>query len=435
MAQPLQFDFPAKIINVPLPDVTVELQFLLNSIRDAEDDITPGMSYPKIADAFGKQDLGGGVLVGITVVLLDGWRVKFADRPGPTTVSCSITGGNFVGEAGANPVAPSTYTQVTTQQSSSATIITPQSDTNLVYLVESLRNSHPAFGNVYYWDPYGGLDTNTGITPTDAVKTFAKAHSLVTAGNNDVIFCRSTDPSGTTIVDETISITKHNLKVRGPGNSVQLIPSSTTSPTVSISADNVEFSGFYIETAPTGTQNAVEITGNNILFRDSWINNTQGNGISVTNAARLRILTSVIENCGGSGTGDGINFGDTTSQALVSKCLISNCVNGLVLSGTGISGNVIENCLIYKNTGYGVEIGTGVSLTALRSANTITNNTTANTLDNGTDTYIEAPSSGASTSDIADAVWDEVIADHRTMGTTGKTLKDAKLKATLASIK
>jgi len=435
MAQTLQFDFPAKIINVPLPDVNLDLQFLLNSIREAEDDITPGMSYPKIADAYGKQDLGGGVLVGITVVLLDGWRVKFADRPGTATVSCSVSGGNFVGEAGANPIAPSEYTQVTTQQSSSATIITPASDTNLVYLVESLRNSHPAFGNVFYWDPYAGLDTNAGTTPSTAVKTFAYAHSLVTAGNNDVIFARSSDPSGTTIVDEVLSITKHNLKVRGPGNSIQIIPSSTSSPTISIAADNVEVSGFYIETAPTGTQNAITVTGNNILLRDSWINDTRGHGISVSSSARLRILTSVIENCGGSGTGNGINFGNSTTQSLTSKCLISNCKNGIVLAGTSLSGNIIENCLIYKNTAYGVNIGSGVTLTALRSANTITNNTSGNTLDNGTDTYIETPAGGASTTDIADAVWNEVIADHATAGTTGRTLRDAKLKATIASIK
>lgn len=435
MPQTLTFDFYAKIINVPLPDVNVDLQFLLNSIREAEDDITPGMAYPKIADAFGKQDLGGGVLVGITVVLLDGWRVKFADRPGPTTVSTSISGGNFVGEAGANPIAPSTYTQVTTQQSSSATIITPQSDTNLVYLVESLRNSHPAFGSVFYWDPYAGLDTNAGTTPSAAVKTFAYAHTLVTAGGNDVIFCRSSDPSGTTTVDEVLNITKHNLKVRGPGNSIKIIPSSTATPTVTIAADNVEFSGFYLETAATGTQNAVNISGNNVLFRDSWINNTRGHGISVSTAARLRLLTSVVENCGLSGTGDGIHLGNSTTQSLISKFLIASCKNGIILTGTSLSGNVIENCLIYKNTGYGVNIGSGVLQTTLRSANTITNNTTANTLDSGTDTYIETPAGGASTTDIADAVWNEVIADHTTAGSVGRTLKDAKLKATIASIK
>lgn len=82
-----------------------------------------------------------------------------------------------------------------------------------------------------------------------------------------------------------------------------------------------------------------------------------------------------------------------------------------------------------------MNIGANVNLTALRSANTITNNTTTNTQDLGTDTYIETPAGGASTSDIADAVWNEVIADHATTGSTGRTLKDAKLKATIASIK
>ena len=118
MPQALLFDFPSQIITVPLPDTTLDLQYLINSIRDAEDDLTPGMAYAKIADAFGKQDLGGGVKVGITVVLLNGWRVMFAARPGPATNSVSITSRNFVGEAGTNPVAPSLYTQVTTTQSS-----------------------------------------------------------------------------------------------------------------------------------------------------------------------------------------------------------------------------------------------------------------------------------------------------------------------------
>ena len=427
----LQFNFPDKIITVPAPDITLDLQFLINSIREAEDDISPGMAYPKIADAFGKQDLGGGVTVGMTVVLLDGWRVKFEDRPGPNTISTTISGGNFVGEAGANPVAPATYIQVTVAQSTSASIITPQSDTNLVYLVESLRNSHPAFGNVFYWDPYAGLDTNSGLTPSAAVNTFAAAHSLATAGNGDVIFCRSTDPSGTTIVDETIIITKHNLKVRGPGNDIQIIPSSTTSPTFSVSADNVEVSGFYIETAPTGGQNAITVTGNNILIRDLWISNVSGHGISFSSSARCRVLTSVIENC----AMDSLHLGNSTSQSLLSKCILDNSANGLILSGTGITDNVVENCLIYKNSSYGVNIGTGVARTTFRSGNTITNNTTANVLDLGTETYIESPSGGASTSDIADAVWNEVISDHQAADTTGRTLKDAKKKATLASIK
>ena len=80
-------------------------------------------------------------------------------------------------------------------------------------------------------------------------------------------------------------------------------------------------------------------------------------------------------------------------------------------------------------------IGSGVVRTTIRGGNTITNNTSANTLDLGTDTYIETPAGGASTTDIADAVWNELIDDHVSSGSTGRTLRDAKKKATLASIK
>lgn len=431
MPQTLLFDFPAQIITVPLPDTTLDLQYLINSIRDAEDDITPGMSYSKIADAFGKQDLGGGVKVGITVVLLNGWRVMFAARPGPDTVSVSITGGNFVGEAGANPVAPSLFTQVTTTQSSSATIITPQSDTNLVYLVESLRNSHPAFGNVFYWDPYGGDDAASGVTPTTSVKTFAAAHALASSGNNDVIFCRSTNPSGTTTVNETLNITKHNLKLRGPGDNVKIIPTSTSAPTININSDNVEVSGFYLETANTGSQNALTANGNNILVRDLWISHVRGHGVSVVSSARFRLLTSMIDHC----QLDGVHFGNTTSQALISKCIVGDNVSGINLTGTGISDNVIENCLVYKNSGYGVEIGASVSRTALRSGNTITNNTVGAVHNLGTDTYIETPAGGASQTDIASAVWEEVMLPHSVPGTAGKMLQVIRNKAGLAAIK
>lgn len=436
MPSALLFDFHEKIITVPVADTTLDLQYLINEIRSAEHNLAPGIAYAKIADAFGKQDLGGGVTVGITVVMLDGWRVAFEARSGPTTVSVTISGGNFVGEAGANPVAPTAFTQVTISQSTSATLVSSSGDTNLVYLVESLRNMHPGWGTAYFWDPDNGNDSNTGTSPTSAVKTFATAHTLVSAGRGDVIFCRPTGTSGTTTINtETLSITKNNLKVRGPGVSVKLIPTTTASPTVSISAEHVEISGFYLETAATGSQSAISLNGDNCLIRDCWVGSSRGHGLTVTSSARLRVLSSVFENCGGSGSGNGINLTDVTTQALISKCIISDSENGINLGGSGISDNIIENCLIYKNDAYGVQIGSGVARTTLRGGNTITNNVTGSTLDNGTNTYIETPSGGASASDIADAVWNELATDHVTSGSTGRTLLDAKKKATLASIK
>ncbi|MEK9169235.1 MAG: hypothetical protein AAB788_00670, partial [Patescibacteria group bacterium] len=102
---------------------------------------------------------------------------------------------------------------------------------------------------------------------------------------------------------------------------------------------------------------------------------------------------------------------------------------------TGVADNLIENNLIYKHTSYGVNIGPNVTRTNIRGGNTFSKNAITNTLDGGIDTYIETQAGGASATEIADAVWDEVLSSHVTSGTAGRNLKDAKIKATLASLK
>ena len=112
-----------------------------------------------------------------------------------------------------------------------------------------------------------------------------------------------------------------------------------------------------------------------------------------------------------------------------------NGANGATVSGTGITDTIFENNLIFNNTGYGVDIGTGVTRTGVRLNHTFSGNTLGSTRDLGTGTFIETPAGGASASDIADAVWDEIISGHTTPGTMGQVLKATKLKATLASLK
>lgn len=430
----LVFDFVNSIIEVPTPTTSISLQTLINEIRDEEDELVPSMSYSKIADAFGKQDLGGGVAVGITLVLLDNWKLRFEARSGPSTVACIVTGGNLVAESG-NPIAASAYTSITIAQSSSPTIAKADSDTNLLYLVETLVGKQKGVGSYFYWDPVGGDNTKDGTTPSTAVLTFAQAQTLATAGSNDVIFCLSTDPSGITTVIETINITKNNLKLRGSGYTFQIKPTSTTADTIAINANNVEISGVYLETAATGVRDAVVIDGDNNIITDSWITNVRADGIDITSSSRTQIITCAIENCGGSGTGDGIKVGVNTTRSLISKCIISGNVNGVSFSGTGIADNTLENNLIYSHSGYGITVGTGVLRTHVRSGHTFNKNTTGNTQDLGTDTYIETQAGGASASEIADAVWDEVISGHLAAGSAGKDLRDAKTRATLASLK
>lgn len=444
MALPLVFDFYNSIIEVPSSDTTLTMQYLINEIRDNEDELTPGIAYNKIADASGKEDLGGGVSTAITVRLLDSWRVRFEARAELT--QCTISGGNLVGGPGGNPIAPSANTQVLNLSSAAGVIATPTTsseNTNLKYMLASMGTKQRTIGSVFYWDPYSGSDSNSGLTPTAAVQTFAKAQTLVTTGAHDVVFCLSSNPTGITTITETIAITKHTLKLRGPGYVFQFRPPiGTTDSTIAIGtalieADNVEISGFYVTTATDGAATAINVVnGNNALIQDSWIENARGHGVALTGSNLSVISACAIDACGGSGAGNGINISNDTQAATISNCIISDSKNGIVLSGTGIIDNVVDNCLIYKNTGYGIHIDTGINRTIVRGGNTIVNNAGGNTEYVGsTDTYIETPAGGASSTEIATAVWNEVITGVTATGSAGKMLRDAKTKATLASLK
>ncbi len=430
----LNFDFFNNLIVVTAPDTSVTIQELINAIRNAEGDLEPGMAYSHIADAYGKQDLGNGVQVGITLVLMSPWRVAFEERSGPNTISCRIDGGNLVGGLDGNPIAPTAFTQVTMANSSSATISVPNDTGNLKYLIESLYGNHMGVGTTYYWDPVNGNDLNDGFQPVTAVKSFLRVDQLIVDNKFDIVYCLATDPSGITTVTETMNITKNTVKFRGPGYSFQLKPTTAVADTISINAHSIQISGLYIETAATGTQNGISINGNNNQIKDCWIKNCRGNGITMTTSTMGKINNCVIENCGLSGEGDGIKLTNSTIQNSIFKNVITSNVNGISFGGTAVADNVVENNLIYKNSGTGVNIAANVARTTVRGANTIVGNS-PNTTDLGVDTYIETPAGGASSSEIADAVWDELVSSHTISGSTGKTLKDAKSKATLASLK
>ncbi|MBI3290040.1 right-handed parallel beta-helix repeat-containing protein [Candidatus Microgenomates bacterium] len=435
MAVTLTFFKFQRIIQVDSPQTSASIQDLLNEIRNYEA-LLINLDYGHITNAYGKQSLGGGVTVGITLELINDWRIAFEARAGPSTTLCTVSGGNLVAinQYSNNPISPTAFTQVNIAQSTSASIIQPDSDYTLLYLLESLLGKQKSAGSYFYWNPTSGSDTNDGTTPAKAVATFAQAQTLATAGAGDTIFCVASATSGTTTVTQTLNITKANLKLRGPGHTFQLIPTTTTDPTIQIAADNVEISGLFISTAASGSQNAITVTGDNANIQDSWIANARATGIDISSSKRTRVANCVIEHCGTSGTGNGITLGNTTTEALISKCIIFDNVNGVALSGTGIADNVLENNLIYQHSSYGVTVGSGVLRTHVRSGHTFNKNTAGNTQDLGTDTLIESQAGGASASEIADAVWDEVISGHATAGTTGRTLNDAKKRATLASL-
>ena len=116
----LTFDDINKIITVDAPDIEITIQELHNAIVEWEDELE-NMDIDRVVESTGKEPLGGGVSVGITLVLLNNWRLAFEARPGPTWVQCRVSGGNTVGSHPDGPVYQTAFVQVLITASSSAT--------------------------------------------------------------------------------------------------------------------------------------------------------------------------------------------------------------------------------------------------------------------------------------------------------------------------
>ena len=114
-----------RIITVAAPSTELDLQDLVDTLRELEEEFT-NLCYPHLVDSAGKESLGGGVYVAITLALQSA-KVMFEARAGPSFVQCTISGGNLVaydanGDS-MSPIQPSDYTQVVMAASSSATLI------------------------------------------------------------------------------------------------------------------------------------------------------------------------------------------------------------------------------------------------------------------------------------------------------------------------
>lgn len=140
-----------RIITVLAPDVAISVQELVNFCREWEDK-PENLSYPFLIAAAGKEDIGGGVLVGITATLQNA-KIAFEARSGPDWVLCTISGGNLVAvnDSGAQMDVrePTAYVTVDRAASSSATIISTDLD-DMYGLITDLHDE--AFGK-WIMDP------------------------------------------------------------------------------------------------------------------------------------------------------------------------------------------------------------------------------------------------------------------------------------------
>lgn len=125
------FSTSPRILTISASSTTVDAWDLYETLRHFEE-TEEGILYSPLVQVAGKQDLGGGLMVGLTVTLLNA-KIKFEARVGPDWVLCVISGGNVVALDGAgtamDPREPSAYTTVDRAMSTSAAILSGSSIT------------------------------------------------------------------------------------------------------------------------------------------------------------------------------------------------------------------------------------------------------------------------------------------------------------------
>ena len=84
-----------RIFEVASPSTELTIQDLLDTCRVLEDDLTPGMSEPRLIDAAGKDPLEGGLFVGVTAALQD-TQIAFEARDTEVESGTVTTGGTII---------------------------------------------------------------------------------------------------------------------------------------------------------------------------------------------------------------------------------------------------------------------------------------------------------------------------------------------------
>ena len=87
-----------RVVEVSAPSTELTVQDLVDTLRVSEEAFVEGLAFDKLIDAAGKENLGGGVLVGITANLQDA-QVSFEARRTPAETG-TVTTGSGVGTNG-----------------------------------------------------------------------------------------------------------------------------------------------------------------------------------------------------------------------------------------------------------------------------------------------------------------------------------------------
>jgi len=260
------------------------------------------------------------------------------------------------------------------------TVVSGSEVTNLTRLVELLRPHHTGTGIIWFWDPYGGDDTNAGDHAHRATKTFARAHELVNDNNHDIIVCVSGDPTGVTFTNEQILITKNYVFVRGPGRDFHMHCNDDNLAAVDMQGDGCEISGMLLTTESTNTIATIKCSASFPLIENIYIEDS-GNGILIVDGAYGIIKNTRV----GHSTGYGVRINGGSQHFTLDHNHIGSCTeDGVVIDvTTGHEVTFKNGNVIHNNGGYGINITANSTGVQIGASNSIANNALGNVNDLG----------------------------------------------------
>lgn len=165
----------------------------------------------------------------------------------------------------------------------------------------------PSVGNIFYVDPGAGSDTaNAGKSQEDAFATIAKAHSVISADNDDVVVIAGSNSTGRTAETDNVTWSKRRTHILGNGvprrinnrngiGTASTLTGETTSAIFTITGNNCTFTNISFATFQDNNI-LVEVqsdynTFNNVHFQGIG-NDTTGDDT----AARSLLLNASEEN-------------------------------------------------------------------------------------------------------------------------------------------
>lgn len=309
-----------RVIEVAEPSTELTIQDLVDTVRISEEAFSEGLAFPKLIDASGKENLGGGVLVGITANLQNA-QVAFEARRTPAETG-TVTTGSGAGSNGLQTFVDTAADFVTAGVARGSLVI---------------NFTDGSIADVYEVDNATTLTTRTLVNGTGNTYDVADSYQVF-----NIIQCNIS--GGNLVAEDDVDVAISSVV---PTAFTQIVRTASSSATLSESQDIqfASFNGGVTVDTTSGTAGTTFPTGTS---RQPVSNFTD----ALTIANDRGLTKFFIEgNCTLTGlTFDNYVFeGQSTSRTLItidpSASVVSSEFTNATVTGTLDGNSVIENAV------------------------------------------------------------------------------------------